>query len=415
LIGKLDEIPSKTIRTSSTKAAATTISTVPKLATRVVLSDFAEVAKAVLAERAWIYASSTSNPDDRVKWYKQVWSQLFFRPRVMRNVSIVDPSTRVLSFPTRYPFFIAPMGLVGTVHAEGELALARAAAQRGVHYCISTAASKSHEEVISAFRAEQREQQQQQQATSTVVQSELFFQLYVHSQREVTQTLLRKIRALGYKGLFITADTPVVGKRSVDRRLQAQEMIDAGLDSAAKPTQKKVEGGRAPPGVLSSSLNWDDLSWIRREWPGPIVVKGVQSAADVKMAAGLGVEGVYLSNHGGRQLQDAPSSLDTLLETRRLYPEVFGRLEILVDGSFSTGTDVLKALCLGATAVGLGRPFIYAVAGYGAQGALKAIDSRWCPVLPVIYFELYMLTIFRNSSGRGGRAGNAVLGCHQCG
>lgn len=351
-------------------------SSLPNLATRVTLDDFHDVAKAILPGRAYIYASSASNNERRVQHYNTVWSRLFFRPRIMRNVSIINPTTHMLSFKSRYPFFIAPMGLVGTVHAEGELALARAAAQRGIHYCISTAATKSHEEVITSFRKEQKILE----TVNGEHQSEPFFQLYVNSQRHVTQELLRKIRRLGYKGLLITVDTPVIGKRNADRELQAREMVAAGLDDKAAapvPAQKtRVEGGRAPPGVLSSSLNWNDLVWIRKEWDGPIVLKGVQCAADVKMAADAGVHGVYLSNHGGRQLRDAPSSLHTLLETRALYPEVLGKIEIFVDGGFSTGADILKAICLGAKAVGIGRPFIYAVAGYGVEGALKTIDSK---------------------------------------
>jgi L-lactate dehydrogenase (cytochrome) len=293
----------------------------------------------------------------------------------MRDVSVVDTSTSMLNLRSRYPFFIAPMGLVGTVHEDGELALARAGARMGVHYCISTATTKSHEDIIRTFEAER----QTQTSTGEKIQGEVFFQLYVHSQRQITQDLLRKIRALGYRGLFITADTPVVGKRIADRKLQAKEAIEAGLKDegvTSTSTQNRVEGGRAPPGVLSSSLNWNDLAWIRKEWEGPIVIKGVQCATDVKIASNLGVQGVYLSNHGGRQLQDAPSSLDTLLETRNLYPEVFGKVEVFVDGGFSNGADILKAICLGATAVGIGRPFMYAVAGYGTKGAMRVIDSE---------------------------------------
>lgn len=376
-MGKLD----KATTVKSTEAVANETSpTLPKLVTRVALDDFHEVAKSVLPERAYIYASSASNNKRRVQRYKDVWSELLFRPRIMRNVSLIDPTAHILSFKSRYPFFIAPMGLVGTIHAEGELALARAAARRGVHYCISTATTKSHEDVIKTFR----EEQTILKVDEGDQRGEPFFQLYVNSQRQVTQDLLSKIRALGYKGLFITVDTPVVGKRNVDRRLQAREMIEAGLDNEAattKPAQKEhVEGGRVPPGVLSCSLNWDDLAWIRKEWDGPVVLKGVQSAADVKIAVDYGVQGVYLSNHGGRQLQDAPSSLDTLLETQTLYPEVFRKIEIFIDGGFSTGADILKAICLGATAVGIGRPFLYAVAGYGAEGAVKAVDSKSQPL-----------------------------------
>ena len=118
------------------------------------------------------------------------------------------------------------------------------------------------------------------------------------------------------------------------------------------------------------------LEWIRKEWDGPIVLKGIQSAADAKMAYDMGCQGIYLSNHGGRQLQDAPSSLETLLEIRSMNPELLGRMEIYCDGSFRTGADVLKALCLGATAVAVGRPFMFAAAAYGEKGVMRVIDSK---------------------------------------
>jgi L-lactate dehydrogenase (cytochrome) len=348
---------------------------IPELETRVILHDFKEVARQVLSEKAFIYVSSSANSDQRFDEYRKAWSRINFRPRVMRNVSMVDSCSEMLSFKSAYPFFIAPMGLVGTVHQDGELSLACASARRGIHYCISTATSKAFEHIMQTFTSEQMQ--------SRELQSKVFFQLYVNSKPEITKSVLRRIRTLGYAGILITVDTPVIGKRTADRRLQARELLEAGLDTTlgSKPTQESFRGGRGTPGTLSSSLNWTDLTWIREEWPGPIVIKGVQSAADVKLAAQYGVEAVYLSNHGGRQLQDAPSSLDTLLETRKLYPEVFQQCEIFVDGGFMTGADVLKALCLGAKAVGIGRPILYAVAGYGAQGAMKVIDSM--PIVQV--------------------------------
>jgi L-lactate dehydrogenase (cytochrome) len=351
---------------------------IPHLGLCVILEDFHEVAKSVLPEKAYIYISSTSSSSKRIAHYRRSWSQLALRPRVMRDVSSVDTSLKILSLDCPFPFFIAPMGLIGTAHSEGELAFARAAADSGIHYCVSTATSKNHEEIMECFQGQKQELELSAEPTRTG----LFFQLYVHSQSQVTKDLLSRIRQLGYKGLFITVDTPVVGKRSADRRLQARELADlevtAGEDAnkaAIISKSGKLHGGRAPPGVLSQTLNWEDVSWIRNEWQGPIVIKGIQCAEDASIAANLGVEGIYLSNHGGRQLQDAVSSLDTLMQIREQFPDLLSRVEVYVDGGFSTGADILKALCLGARAVGIGRPFMYAVAAYGTNGVMRAIDG----------------------------------------
>lgn len=280
----------------------------------------------------------------------------------------------MLSHDCRYPFFIPPMGLVGTVHPDGELAFARASARCGIHYCVSTATSKLHEEIMQCFISEQKSVAAN--SNSAIPPANLFFQLYVHSRVDVTVNLLRRIRALGYDGLFITVDTPVIGKRTADRRLAAREMLEASPAENSTDSPEEVEAGRVPPGVLSQTLSWDDLAWIRKEWRGKMVIKGVQSGEDVRLAAQHGVDGVYLSNHGGRQLQYAPSSLDTLLDIHETCPDVLRRVEVYVDGGFSTGADILKALCLGARAVGIGRPFLYAAAAYGESGVVRAINCE---------------------------------------
>jgi L-lactate dehydrogenase (cytochrome) len=148
--------------------------------------------------------------------------------------------------------------------------------------------------------------------------------------------------------------------------------------SGAKAVNDKKGGGlgRIMGAYIDSSLNWDDLQWLRRNWDGKIVLKGIQSAEDAKMAADAGVDGIVLSNHGGRSLDTSPPSIMILLECQRRYPEIFERLEVYVDGGIRRGTDILKCLCLGAKAVGLGRPFLYSV-NYGAEGVDHMVDSEF--------------------------------------
>lgn len=340
------------------------------------LDDFYDVAVKKLEERPRIYISSISSSPQRYASYRDVWQAISFRPRVMRDVSAVPNATSMLMDQvSRLPIFIPPMGLIGVGHPDGELVFATASARAGIHYCISTATTRKYEDIVSAHKEEQ---------CTTGKEGQLFFQLYVNSDAIVTSGVLSRIKGLGFKGLFITADTPVVGKRTEDRRLLARELLEA--EETAGAAAKRTTGGRAAPGVLSCSLNWNDLEWIRREWDGPIAVKGIQCADDALQAANLGIEAIYLSNHGGRQLPDAPSCLETLLDIRTLYPHLLDRLEIYVDGSFSTGADVVKALCLGARAVGVGRPFFYAAAAYGVEGVTKAVESKCkaivCPGKP---------------------------------
>lgn len=180
------------------------------------------------------------------------------------------------------------------------------------------------------------------------------------------------------------------GKRTADRKLQAAEAL------AMSPELAESAGfgllSHAGDSQLNASLTWEDLKWIKSEWDGPVVLKGVQTAEDAARAADLGVDGVLLSNHGGRQMHDAPDALTTLLEIRTYYPAVLDKLEIFLDGGCRDGADVLKAVCLGAKAVGVGRPFFYALAAYGEKGIERCSDSESCPCFSSCLISIYMCT-----------------------
>lgn len=209
----------------------------------------------------------------------------------------------------------------------------------------------------------------------------LFFQLYVSRSKDRTLELIDLAKSLGCKALVITVDTPVIGKREEDERYKAEveyedgevPTIDARFLDGAKDVEMPILRG-----VHSSTLDWEDLKWIRQAWAGtgPMVLKGIQTVEDAKQAADIGIEAIYLSNHGGRQLDCAPSSIRTLLEIRRFCPEILTKVEIYLDGGVRRGTDILKALCLGATAVSLGRPFMYGLGAYGTEGVLKIIQRK---------------------------------------
>lgn len=361
------------------------------LVSNVILDDFEEVAKKVMPDRTWTYVSSSAQNHGNLQRYRKQWQRVHFRPRVMRDVTTVDTTASMLGYKSRIPVFICPTGLVGSVHKDAELVLARAAARTGIHYCVSTASTRPLEEIAAAFNAERAKTKQSHEQCG-----QLFFQLYVHTDQNVTRNLIERAKRSGFKGLAITVDTPIIGKRIEDRRMQALELIEAGLMDESGDGQgvgqsqtrtsassgwgdaeedKPKIGGRVAPGVLSSSLKWDDLKWIRELWGGPIVLKGIQTADDAQLALDLGCQGIWLSNHGGRQLQYAPNSLETLIEIRQRCPQILDKLECFLDGGFHTGPDVVKGMCLGATAVGIGRPFLYAAAAYGTAGIERVTDS----------------------------------------
>jgi L-lactate dehydrogenase (cytochrome) len=214
--------------------------------------------------------------------------------------------------------------------------------------------------------------------TDTSERGALLFQLYVPVDKPGAKKLIREARRLKCKALVVTVDSAVIGKREEDDRLKAQLDHEAGIESV--PSMPRPKTAPVLRGAHSSTLDWEDLTWIREEWggAGPIVLKGIQTVEDAMMASKAGVDAIYLSNHGGRQLNYAPSSIRTLLEIRKYCPSILdsGIMEVYLDGGITRGSDVVKALCLGAKAVGIGRPFMYSLSGYGTEGVNRVIESK---------------------------------------
>ncbi|KAJ5941786.1 hypothetical protein N7516_001954 [Penicillium verrucosum] len=335
-------------------------------------TDFEKVAKNVLLEKSWVYASSSAATGLSMSTNIDDWSLINFRPGILRSVDSMDTRRNILGHTSQFPFFVSAMGTLGSSHPGAEPLLVRGATRKGMHTMISTASTKPLEEIMDAHLDEQR-------LLSNQSPSNLSFQLYVPVDRTRAKSLIQRVKAAGYQSLWVTVDTSTLGKRTADRYLQAQENLDAGLAEDAREIHGENDfapafGGRQVPGSVDGGLTWEDLDWISSEWGGPLVLKGIQSVEDVKLAVQHGVQGVLLSNHGGRQIHSAPSSLMTLLEIRTYYPEAFDKLRVFVDGGLRDGADVLKALCLGATAVGVGRPYYYALAAYGAEGVERCTD-----------------------------------------
>ncbi|CAI4210442.1 unnamed protein product [Parascedosporium putredinis] len=204
----------------------------------------------------------------------------------------------------------------------------------------------------------------------------VFLQLYVDRTRANTEKLLKNALDCGIDGLFLTVDSALPGKREADERIQSDESLTSAISGIqARNDAKGGALGRIMGSFIDPALSWDDVPWLRQHLPGvPLVLKGIQTCADAVKALEAGVDGIVVSNHGGRNLDTAPATIMVLLELRKNCPEVFDRMDVYVDGGITRGTDIFKALCLGAKAVGLGRGFLFSL-NYGAEGSNPASEQ----------------------------------------
>ena len=205
----------------------------------------------------------------------------------------------------------------------------------------------------------------------------IFFQLYINKDRQKTEKMLKDVVAAGAKAIFITIDLPVVGKREADERIKTNTDVSSGnAQSSSKGSDGKGYGiARNNATEFDASFSWKDLDWVRDIVKLPIILKGVQTASDAKKAMVAGCDGIFISNHGGRAVDTAPASLLVLLEMHMICPEVFFKMDVFIDGGIRRGTDILKAICLGATGVALGRPVLYSNI-YGEEGVKHLFSSR---------------------------------------
>lgn len=258
--------------------------------------------------------------------------------------------------PLELPVYIAPMGATRSGGAEGDVGLARGASTSGVALCISTASSFPYEEILEATTGH------------------CFFQLYVNKDRQKTAETLRVVEESGkVRAVFVTVDLPAGTKRESAER---EKLREAGVSAPTTVARDRLGGGfaRRAEALIDPTLRWEDLTWLRSVTKLPLLIKGVQRSQDAKKAMEAGCDGIVISNHGGRAADCAPPAILTLLELHRNCPEVFETMKVLVDGGFRRGSDIVKAVCLGAAAVGLGRPFLYSI-GYGHQGVEHAVES----------------------------------------
>ena len=285
--------------------------------------------------------------------------KIWFRPRILVDVEHIDMSTTMLGTKCSIPFYVTATALGKLGHPEGEVVLTKAAHRHNVVQMIPTLASCSFDEILDAKQGDQVQ----------------WLQLYVNKDREITRKIVEHAEKRGCKGLFITVDAPQLGRREKDMRSKFSDP-GSNVQSGGDNIDRSQGAARAISSFIDPSLSWKDIPWFKSITSMPIVLKGVQCVEDVLRAVEAGCDGVVLSNHGGRQLETARSGIEVLAEVMPALRERGWekRIEVFVDGGVRRATDILKALCLGATGIGIGRPFLFAMSAYGLDGVDRAMQ-----------------------------------------
>jgi 4-hydroxymandelate oxidase len=318
------------------------------------LHEYEALARERMAPTAFEYYLGGSDDEVTLRENRAAFARLRLRPRVLVDVSALDLTTTALGTPISMPVLVAPTAYHGLAHADGELATARAAAAAGTVMGVAALATTPLEIVAQAG-------------------GPLWFQLYVYRDRTISERLVRRAEAAGYRALVLTVDTPIVGNR--ERDVRNGFTLPAPLKMANFIADELADAPVAAPGEsglvtfaaahFDTSLTWEALEWLRGVTSLPIVVKGILTGEDATLAVEHGADALVVSNHGGRQLDGAVATMDALPE---VVAAVDRRCEVYVDGGVRRGTDVLKALALGARAVLLGRPVLWGLAAGGQEG-----------------------------------------------
>ncbi|MGA7592172.1 MAG: alpha-hydroxy acid oxidase [Candidatus Sulfotelmatobacter sp.] len=348
----------------------------------VCIEDFRPIALERVPKPVFDYLDGGAEGEVTLRENCRIFNDVTFRPRHAVDVAKCNLCTRVLGFDLALPFLLAPVGYSRLMHPGGEVVAARAAGSAGTAYILSTISGHKLEDVKAA-------------STGPV-----FYQLYLMGGRGAAEGAIERARVAGFSALVVTIDTPVSGIRERDYRNGMRELISGGplekipylpqilsrpgwlisflRDGGVPALPNVVVPGKGPMPLIDvaaalaeSTVTWADLKWIRALWKGPIVVKGVLTGDDALRSIDEGAAAISVSNHGGRQLDGVPPSLRALPE---VVKAVNGRIEVLMDGGIRRGTDIAKALCMGARAVLCGRAYAYGLAAAGEAGVDRAIE-----------------------------------------
>ena len=323
------------------------------------ISDFESLAKEKLSQTAFDYYSSGANEEITLRENCEAFKKIFLKYRVLVDVSKRDLSTEVLGQNISMPLMIAPTAFHKMANDEGEVAVAKAAAKAGTIMIMSTLSNSSVEEVTSA------------------ADGNIWFQLYVFKDREITRNLIKRVEKAGCKALVLTVDAPLLGLRERDVRNKFN-LPEGFTVKNLEPFYKEKLSIKHDSGIagyfsenLDPSLSWKDIDWLRSVTNLPIIIKGIGCKEDALLAVKNGADGIVVSNHGGRQLDTCRATINVLPE---VADAVYGKIEIFMDGGVRRGTDIIKANALGAKAVLIGRPVIWGLTVDGEKGVSSVLE-----------------------------------------
>ncbi|MGE0307322.1 MAG: alpha-hydroxy acid oxidase [Acidimicrobiia bacterium] len=352
------------------------------------VADLRRIAKRRVPRGVFDYIDGAAEDERTMAANRIALDRIGFDPRVLVDVSDIDTSSTLLGRQLKLPLVLAPTGFTRIADPAGELAVARAADRAGLPYTLSTLSTRSIEEVAA------------------VSSGAKWFQVYVWRDRGLVLDMVQRAKAAGYEALMVTVDTPVLGRRERDVRrgfslppkvglgtlidgaihpgwtwdfVRAEPILFANVATSSAASSDGAAGDGSTAVSLSTyvnsqfdpSLQWRDLDWLRGHWDGPIIVKGIQSVADAERTVAAGAEGLVISNHGGRQLDGAPATADLIAP---IADAVGGQIVVVVDGGIRRGSDVVKAVALGADACMIGRAYLYGLAAAGERGVAHVLD-----------------------------------------
>ncbi len=350
------------------------------LRTMTCIEDLRQVARRRVPRAFFDYAEAGSYSQQTLRSNREDLERIKLRQRVLVDVSQRDLTTTIIGEPARVPLALAPIGLCGMQRGDGEILACRAAQQAGIPFTLSTMSICSIEDVAQA------------------VAKPFWFQLYVMRDRGFIRSLIERAAAAGCSALVLTVDLQVLGQRHCDIRngmtVPPELRVANIIDIAIRPgwALSILQGKRKTFGNLAGhvrgmesvaslaqwtnsqfdpALNWKDVEWVRSLWPGKLILKGILDVEDAKLAAQTGASAIVVSNHGGRQLDGAPSSISVL---PRIADAVGSQIEVMFDGGIRSGQDLLRALALGARSCLIGRAYVYGLGAYGQEGVAKAIE-----------------------------------------
>lgn len=322
------------------------------------LDEFEAIARETLPAMTYDFIAGGAEDERTVAGNRAAFARRVLRNRVLVDVEVRDVRTRLLGLDLPHPILLAPTALHRLAHPDGERATAQGAQAAAALYTVSTATSTRLEDIERSAPEGLR-----------------WFQLYHLGDREATEGLIRRAVATGHRAIVLTVDVPLLGRRERDLRNdfvlpQGIAMVHADEPAWSGSGEDPARAWASP--IASRTLTWDDLSWIRAAGGGvPLLLKGIVRGDDAKHALDVGVDGIWVSNHGGRQLDGAIATLDALADVAKA---VSGRCAVVVDGGIRRGTDVIKALALGADAVAIGRPQLFGLAAGGAAGVQRIVE-----------------------------------------